>query len=193
MSSPLPIEDRAHDNLRFIRSTMERASSFTAVPGWGGIAMGVSSLAAAHFASAQASNDAWLRIWMLELVAALILGGIAMTLKAKRANVSLFGGPASRFAMSFGPAVLAGGMLTWALASRDQHALLPAVWLLLYGSGVIAGGLSSVRVVPVMGALFFILGIVALFGVLPADVVLAAGFGGLHIIFGSLIVWRYGG
>lgn len=192
-SQPLPIENRAHDNLRFIRSTMERAGAFTAVPGWGGVAMGISALAAAFLAAGQTDDGGWLRIWLTELVVALVLASCTMTLKARRARIPLFMGPASRFAMSFAPPVLAGGVLTWALAAAGQHQLLPAVWLLLYGSGVIAGGISSVRVVPIMGMMFFALGIVALFDVVSGDLLLAAGFGALHVIFGSIVAWRYGG
>lgn len=192
-SQPLPIEARAQDNLRFIRSTMERAGAFTAVPGWGGVAMGISALGAAYLANAQTSDAAWLRIWLTELVVALVLASCTMTLKARRARVPLFVGPASRFAMSFAPPVLAGGALTWALAANGQYDLLPAVWLLLYGSGVIAGGVSSVRVVPIMGMMFFVLGVVALLGVISGDLLMAAGFGVLHIVFGSIVAWRYGG
>ena len=38
------IHQRAVENLKYIRETMERAGSFTAVPGWGGVLMGVSAL-----------------------------------------------------------------------------------------------------------------------------------------------------
>ena len=72
-----------------------------------------------------------------------------------------------------------------------MHDLLPAVWLMLYGSGVIAAGIASVRIIPIMGGLFFALGITALFG--AGDWMLGLGFGVLHIIFGSIIAWRYGG
>jgi hypothetical protein len=190
-SQPIRVEERAADNLRFIRDAMERAGAFTAVPGWGGVAMGASALVAAYLAGRQTDPDQWLRIWLLELVVALLLASVTMTLKARRARTPLFGGPARRFAMAFAPPVVAGGMLTWALATQGQHELLPAVWLLLYGSGVVAGGLSSVRAVPIMGALFFVLGMVALFG--AGNLLLAMGFGGLHLIFGGIIAWRYGG
>ena len=190
-SEPVQLDARAADNLRFIRETMERAGSFTAVPGWGGIAMGISAIIAAVLAQQQPDQAGWLRVWLVELVVALLLASTTMTLKARRARTSLFGGPATRFAIAFGPPVLAGGALTWALAARGYYELLPALWLLLYGAGVVAGGIASVRVVPIMGGMFFVLGLVAL--VTSGNLMLAIGFGGLHIIFGSIIAWRYGG
>jgi hypothetical protein len=190
-SEPLPIDARAADNLRFIRQTMERAGSFTAVPGWGGIAMGISAIVAAVLAAQQPDQAGWLRVWLIELVVALLLASTTMTLKARRARTSLFGGPATRFAVAFAPPVLAGGALTAALAWQEVYDLLPALWLMLYGAGVIAGGIASVRVVPLMGGLFFLLGLGAL--VLPGNLLLGIGFGALHIVFGSIIAWRYGG
>jgi hypothetical protein len=190
-SQPAAVHDRAAANLDFIRQTMERAGSFTAVPGWGGAAMGASALVAAYLAAQQTDPAQWLRVWLLELVVAVVLASLTMTVKARRARIPLWGGPARRFALAFVPPVLAGGVLTWALASNGNYELLPSVWLLLYGSGIAAGGVSSVRVIPIMGALFFVFGVLAFF--LSGNLMLAAGFGGLHLVFGAIIAWRYGG
>jgi hypothetical protein len=184
MASPQPLADRAFDNLRYIRATMERAGSFTAVPGWGQVAIGVTALMAAVVAAQQASTLNWLVTWLVEAIVALAIGGWTMVRKARAVNDSLLTGPGRRFGLSFLPAVAVGGLLTAALYLGGVWEPIPAVWLLLYGTGVMAGGAFSVPIVPVMGLGFLVLGAAALF---------AAGFGGLHIVFGFWIARRYGG
>ncbi len=194
MGQPVAMHEHAMDNLRYIRETMERAGAFTAVPGWGGVWMGISALAAAWIASRQQSFDAFLVTWIAEAGVALAIGVAAMWRKASSGNHSLVSAPARKFALSFAPPLLAGGVLTWALYRNGSGAVLPGVWLLLYGAGVVTSGAFSVKVVPVMGICFMLWGAIALF--VPAvwnNLFLALGFGCMHIIFGFLIARRYGG
>ena len=189
-----PIRDRALDNLRYIRETMERASSFTAVPGWGGVAMGVTALAAAPIAARQTTGEAWLGAWLVEALVALGIGAWAMERKAHQANVPLFSGPGRKFALSLAPPLVVGALLTGALFHAGLSALLPPMWLLLYGTAVISAGAYSVPVVPIMGLGFLLLGAVSL--ICPpswGNWFMAAGFGGLQIGFGVLIARRHGG
>lgn len=188
------MHDHAAENLLYIRDAMERAGSFTAVPGWGGVVMGLAGLAAAIIAPSQSTASAWLATWLVAALFALVVGLAAITIKAIHSQTALLSGPARQFALSFSPAILVGAMLTAALASAGLHQLLPGIWLLLYGTAVVAGGSFSVRVVPVMGALFLFLGTIALFSPpLVANICLGLGFGVLHIIFGVIIARRYGG
>lgn len=193
-TEPVALHDRAAEDLRFIRETMERSGSFTAVSGWGGVGVGFTALAAAALAAAQGSAGAWLAVWMGAAVVSTVLLTVAMARKARRAEVPLLSGPGRKFAMSFLPPLLVGGVLTWVLFSRGAVELLPGVWLLLYGTGIVTGGAFSVRIVPAMGLCFMALGTAALFA--PAawgDWFMAGGFGGLHIAFGLLIARRHGG
>lgn len=188
------LHDRAMDNLRFIRDTMERATAFTAVSGWGLVAMGGSALGAAAVAARQASPAAWLLTWCGEAVLALTIGVVSMVIKALRLRMPLLSQPARRFTSSFAPALGTAALLTAALYSSGRPHLLPAVWLLLFGTGVIGGGAFSVRAVSAMGQCFMLAGMLAL--LCPAawsDAVMAAGFGGLLIVFGLIIARRYGG
>jgi hypothetical protein len=182
------------DDLRFIRETMERSASFTAVPGWGQVAMGVTALAAAWLASHQPAQLTWLRIWLAEACLAIAIALLAMYQKARRAGLPLTSGPSRKFAFSFLPPVGAAALLTAVMLPAGFTRALPGMWLLLYGTGVVTAGAFSVAAVPVMGFCFMLLGVAALFSPAAwANLLMAAGFGGLHIIFGVLIARRYGG
>jgi hypothetical protein len=182
------------DNLRFIRSTMESAGSFTAVPGRGGVLMGATALFAAFAAHLSASPRAWLQVWMGEAILALVIGLGFSYRKALQNSTPLLSKPFRRFVLAVAPSVFAGALLTFVFYRRGLNQFLPAMWLLLYGAGITSGGAFSVRVVPVMGMSFLALGSIATLAPLSfADPLLAIGFGGFHIIFGWVIARRCGG
>jgi hypothetical protein len=188
------LHDRAIDDLSFIRQTMERAAPFTAVPGWGGVAMGATALVASAIAWGRPVDRIWVGIWLGAALLALLIGGWAMTRKASRAGTSVLSSSGRRFVLSYVPPLLVGVLLTLVLMRAAYVEALPGTWLLLYGTGVVTGGAYSVRVVPIMGLCFMALGAVALFA--PAawgNAFMAAGFGGFHLGFGLLIARRYGG
>jgi hypothetical protein len=191
---PVAIHTHAMDNLQYIRKTIERAGSFTAVPGIGGMLMGSTAVAAAWLASRQGHGGKWLAVWVWEAVVALLIGIVGAELKSRRAKLPLDSGPARKFVAGFAPAMIAGALLTGVLFQAGILAVLPGTWMLLYGAGVVSGGGASVRVVPLMGGCFMAVGAVALLwpGV-AGDALLAATFGGLHIIFGAVIAVKYGG
>ena len=188
------LRSHAAGNIRFIRDTMERASSFTAIPGWGGVAMGVTALLASALSLHARTREQWLGIWLAEAFVAIAIGVWAMARKARRTRTDLFSGPARRFLLTLTAPLGAGAVLTLALERAGLVTLLPGIWLLLYGTAVLTAGSMSVRIVLVMGALFMLLGAAALSS--PANwgtAYLAAGFGGLQIGFGIAIARRHGG
>lgn len=191
---PLALHDKAMDDLRYIRATMERSSAFTAVPGWGGVAVGVMALAAAPLAAAQTGEAGWVAVWVGTALLSAVVAGYSMVLKARKASMPVFSGPGRRFLLNFLPPMVAGGILTMVLIHGGQGGLLPGVWMLIYGTAILSAGAFSVPLVPLEGMAFMGLGSLAF--VLPgswADVLMATGFGGLHIVFGFLIARRHGG
>src|SRR6185295_10622708 len=193
LSKPAALHDRAMDNLRYIRETMERASAFTAVPGWGQVAIGITAIVATIVAARQSTPRAWLGVWVAEAIISLLIAGWLMDRKARKLGVPLFSGPGRKVAFSLSPPMVVGALLTVALFRAGLFGVIPPMWLLLYGTGVVTGGMFSVGVVPVMGLCFMLLGAVGLF--VPASMenwLMAAGFGGLHIVFGFIIARKYG-
>ncbi|MEM6288395.1 MAG: hypothetical protein AAF845_14710 [Bacteroidota bacterium] len=201
----------AASSLRFIRETMARTGTFTAVPGWGGVMMGMTALVAAYFAAQQATVWEWLMVWTAAAAVAVVAGLWTTLAKARRGGDALTSGAGRKFVLALLPALIAGLVLTLAIygyevgASKEYFArrvplltasrqLLPGLWMLLYGAGVAGAGAFSIRLVPMMGSLFMLAGVLALLA--PAaygDAFMAASFGGLHIVFGALIATRHGG
>lgn len=191
---PRDLHAHAMDNLRFIRETMENAGSFTAVSGWGQVAIGLTALAAAVIASRQATAGAWLATWIVEAGVALGVGSFWIVRKARRTALSFNSAPGRKAAICFAPPLVCGALLTPALYNSGGRALLPGTWLLLFGVAVVTGGAMSVKIVPLMGFVVMAIGAAALFTP-PAwgDAFMAAGFGLVLIGFGVVIARRHGG
>ena len=137
----------------------------------------------------------WILIWFSDAAVAAAIAVTAIARKARRSGAPLSpGSPAYRFALAYVPPLVAGMVLTPVFATLDLMARLPGCWLLLYGTALASGGAFSVRIVPIMGVAFMALGTIAFAAPAPwGHYFLAAGFGGLHIIFGFIIARNYGG
>lgn len=191
---------------------MERTSEFTAVPGWGGVMMGITAIIAAFVAHQQPTVVGWMSVWAAEALIGFTIGVWATTHKARKHGVPLLSGQGRKFLLGLLPAVLTGIALTLAMygfdvgptkeyfvqqgvvEARASMQLLPGLWLMIYGAGVIAAGMFSIRLIPMMGGLFMLVGALAL--IAPAawgGLFMGIGFGGLHIAFGAYIAQKYGG
>lgn len=190
---PVVLHDRAMDNLRFIRETMERSAVFTAVPGWGAVGVGVVGIGAATLGARQTSPEGWLAVWLSAAALAAVAAGVSMGRKLGR-SPQQSARPLRNVALGLIPPAAAGALLTVGLWRSGALDLIPPLWLLTYGAGIMTGGAYSVRAVPIMGLTFMALGSLALF--LPSawqDAMLGAGFGLAHIVFGLVIARKYGG
>ncbi len=174
--------------------------------------MGITAIIAAFVAHQQPTVVGWMSVWAAEALIGFAIGAGATSFKARKHGVPLLSGQGRKFLLGLLPAVLAGVALTIAifgydagptgeyfvgqdvLDSKASMRLLPGLWLMIYGAGVIAAGMFSIRLIPQMGSLFMLVGALALIG--PAvwgNLFMGIGFGGLHIAFGAYIVQKYGG
>jgi len=193
-SNPPEMQARAMDNLRFIRETMEAAGTFTAVSGWGQVVIGLTAILAALLAASQSAPVEWVLVWAGEAILALVISVWFMYNKAKTASLPLLTGSARKLLFSFTPVAVVGMLVTFAFMKRGMIPLLPGMWMLLYGTAVVAAGAFSVRIVPVMGAAFILTGAVALLAPSTwSTALMITGFGLLHIVFGVVIARRHGG
>jgi hypothetical protein len=194
VSHPEPLSGRAAENLQYIRQAMERSSTFTSIPGVGGALMGVVALVAALAAASQPTPERWLATWLVAAAIASLIGLITMARKARQGGVALTGANGRRFALGLAAPFVAGAAITYELWTAGNTTVMAPTWLLLYGAGVLTGGIFSVPIVRVIGVCFMALGIAAI--VSPpewSNLWLAIGFGGLQIGFGSYIARNHGG
>ena len=124
---PPALHDRAMDNLRFIRETMERASAFTAVPGWGQVAIGLTALFAALVASQQKTFGAWFAVWMTEAAVSAGIAGWTMYRKAHASDTSLLSRPGRKLIINLSPPMLVGALLTVVFYREGLTPLLPGL------------------------------------------------------------------
>jgi hypothetical protein len=189
----LTLHERAAENLRYIRETMERATSFTAISGSGYVLVGLTAIAATALAAAQPTRERWLAVWVVELLLAGVVSVGMTARKARAMGVPLRSHTLRKLILAFAPPMGVGAVLTLAIWLGGGYDLLPGIWLSLYGAGVMTGGAYSVRAIPLMGAAFIVLGAIGLLGPISGDLLLGLGLGGLHILFGALVWRRYGG
>jgi hypothetical protein len=188
------LDQQAAESLAYIRHTMARSASFTAVPGWGGMGMGVVGVAAGIIGARLSDDMTWLALWLGAAAVSVPIGFVAMIAKAHRHAVPLWSPAGRRFAQAFLPALLAAAILTVLLVREGHVELLPPTWLLLYGAGVMAGAASSVPVLSVIGIAFIVCGAgAALTAPAWGNLWLGTGFGALHIVFGFVIARKHGG
>lgn len=190
-NTPVPIESRALGTLSYIRASIDAAGSL-AVPGAAGIVMGTLGTVAAVVASLPSFKEYWLQVWITAAIAGFVLGGALVIRQTTRRGLGLHSAPVRKFLLCLCPPLLAGAALTFTLRHAGVEELIPGTWLLLYGCAVLSAstvtGALNLRLIGSMGGVFAALGLVALVAPQTShSLLLGAGFGILHLIFGILI------
>jgi hypothetical protein len=187
LRAPVRLDSHAAATLRYIRSSMEGAVSL-AVPGSAGIVLGLIGLMAAALSSAPSLHEHWLSIWLGSALVAGTAGSILIVRESSLRNLRLAGTPLRKFALCLFPSIGAGLAMTAVHWNGGNLHAIPGTWLLMYGCALIAASAATTRLIALLGGLFALLGFVAL--LLPDNLqilMLGAGFGGLHMVFGFII------
>ena len=184
------LDSHALGTLQYIRASID-AAGLLAVPGSAGIAMGAVGVLAALVVALKVVAVPWLEIWLIAGLVAVAAGTALMVYQVGSRGTALYRGPLRKFLMCLCPPLLVGAVLTWQLWLHGGSAMIPGVWLLMYGCAVMAASTLTRRALAVMGALLAVLGVIALqVPVGDQNAVLGVGFGGLHLLFGMLIGGR---
>ncbi len=191
---PIDIKEQATDNLRFIRGAMERAERVSALSGIGGMLMGLTALCAMAIAVRVGELPNQLMVWIAAAFAAVVIGASASWLKARKSGLTLLGDPGRRFLLCLLPVLAVGTVVTFALWPTPQIVLVPGLWMMLYGCGVLAAGTYAAQPIMQMGGCFIVAGLFTY--ALPgqwSNLLLGVAFGGLHMIFGYRVYRHHGG
>jgi len=192
----------AHEDLQYIRRTLDAAGSFSGIPGRGMVVIGLLALAAVGL-NLCVTGAPWdvaarpvesLAVWAALLALSIFIGLWTMARKARRTGQVMWSPVLRKALWGYCAAMLLGGMLSAAVIRQRRFDLLPEIWLGCYGTALIAGGVMSVAPVRWMGIAYLVLaGAGALLPPQMGLALLAAGFGGLHLAFGAYIAWRHDG
>jgi hypothetical protein len=187
--------ERHLDDLKEIRSLMEKSTRFLSLSGWSGIMAGVYALIGANFLQGDLLEVPGLIeiliIGISVMAAALITGAILTYFKAKKHNQQFFNKAGLRMLVNIGFPMAVGAFFTAALALEGAAHLAAGTLLIFYGLGLINGSKYTVNDIRVFGVANVVLGIFALFFTHYGLYFWAAGFGLGHMVYGSYMWIRY--
>lgn len=209
-------EQQHLDTLSDIKRLMERSTRFMSLSGLGGIGAGISALIGAWFAwnilrdyaasSGKSGYDALGRnanstdvdlLIRLMLVAALVLiaalaSGFYFTWrKARQAGLPVWDASARKVFVNLAVPLIAGGLFILGLLYNDQTGLVAPASLVFYGLGLVNASKYTVTDIRYLGMAEILLGIIGLFNLYNGLIFWALGFGVLHIVYGTVMWWKY--
>ncbi len=206
----MSIRNEAEENLRIIRSLMEKATVYRAISAPGALVGGLGAATLALYGATVAQGNfgfpatvpQFLGMWLGLLVVITTANFILLARDAAR-RAEPFVSPGMKLALrAMLPGLLAGGVLGLAFSSTTPQ-ISAAIWTLLYGVSLLAASHFAPKSICWLGRAFFFAGVAlfALFAVggpwegnplLSAHAAMGSTFGLFHIVYAAL-TWPRGG
>lgn len=199
------------DALQDIQRMMQRSSRFLSLSGISGIAAGLWGLVGAYFAydwlyeygvqagaGANGSPDFQRLKWNLVLLALGILGVALVSAfyftwrRASRGNMPFWDRSARLLTGSMALPLATGGILIGMLLLQERGWQLAApLSLIFYGLALVSGSRYTLSDIRYLGICEIILGLIAVRFPGYGLYFWALGFGVLHLVYGSIMWWKY--
>jgi len=213
------VMDRRNEHLEHlseIRSLMERSSRFISLSGLSGIAAGIFALLGAaavyiyldispfddhliYMADVVAAKERWgighMPFFYLTagivLFCAVAAGVFFTTRKAKKKGQKIWDKLSQKLLVNLMIPLIAGGVFCLALIDYGLFGLVAPTTLIFYGLGLVNAGKYTLHDIHYLGLSEIALGLIALFNVGYGLEFWAIGFGILHIIYGTVMYFKY--
>lgn len=202
-------QQAALENLRVIRSLMEKAHIYRAVSGQAAVFGGLMAVVYATRqglittkAGALSAEELFLSGWLSQLLAVAVFNGVTLYREARRRGQPFVSQGMKTALRALLPPLLVGGVVGIGLVIYLHNLVLAAlVWILCYGLALLATASFSPRSLVRLGWAFVISGL-ALFLVwasngdirlltddlAPASLAMGLTFGLLHLIYGIAVL-----
>lgn len=200
---------KPEQELAEIKAMMERSTRFLSLSGLAGVLAGIYAFIGAGIAYywiyfpetsygtgtvAMSGEDLQVNLLAVALVVLLLAIGSAYLLSQQKSqkNSHKFWSPASkRFLLALFLPVIAGGLFCFALIHESTYQLIAPATLIFYGLGLINASHFTLGEIRNLGIGQLILGIAAAFFPDFGLICWALGFGVLHVIYGSMMYYKY--
>jgi hypothetical protein len=205
------------DTLNDIKQMMERSSRFISLSGLSGIAAGLCALIGAWFAYGVVDNNRYsdytlkhiergsddsigLADWMgnelvqiaaVTFIAAFVLAFIFTYIRSKKTNIPIWGATARRVLINVAIPMIAGGLYLLKLIDDEAYGYIAPGCLIFYGLAVLNASKYTLKEVRYLAYGLLLLGIISLWFIGYGLYFWALGFGVLHIVYGTLMWWKY--
>jgi hypothetical protein len=197
-------QQQSLQELHHIKQMMERSSRFISLSGFSGISAGFFALLGAWFAVKKISLYAHektlsyenlitqlISIATVVLIAAIVSAFIFTNIRTKKDGVSIWGNSTYRLLANLVIPLIAGGFFVLRILQMDHIFLIAPTCLIFYGLALINASKYTLGEIRYLGLCELTLGIINLWVPGYGLVFWAVGFGGLHILYGIIMWWKY--